>query len=139
MNDLTCVTNLTFGASTVWSTEGVQQGDHLGPLLFCLTIQPLLRSLSSNLVAGYIDDVTVGGSTARVVDDVTKISTIGPSYGLQLNASKCETISKSGAVSHTVLRDFEQITEDSAMLLGTPLSTGSALTCLALRYCDVLT
>jgi len=31
------------------SAEGVQQGDPMGPLLFCLALQPLLASLSSSL------------------------------------------------------------------------------------------
>jgi hypothetical protein len=34
---------LRFGDHTIWSLEGTQQRDPLGPLLFCLTIQPLLR------------------------------------------------------------------------------------------------
>ena len=29
----------------IQSAEGVQQGDHLDPLLFCLTIQPLVLKL----------------------------------------------------------------------------------------------
>ena len=36
-------TALKFGDSTIWSEEGPQQGDPLGPLLFCLTIQPILQ------------------------------------------------------------------------------------------------
>jgi len=38
------------------SQEGPQQGDPLGPLLFCNTIHPLLTSLGSVLL-GYMDDV----------------------------------------------------------------------------------
>ena len=34
--------NLQFGPETIFSEEGVQQGDPLGPTLFCLTIHPLL-------------------------------------------------------------------------------------------------
>ena len=35
------------GDHTLESAEGVQQGDPLGQLLFCLTIQPLLLKLQS--------------------------------------------------------------------------------------------
>ena len=35
------------GDQVIMSSEGVQQGDPLGPLLFCLTIQPLVLKLSS--------------------------------------------------------------------------------------------
>ena len=34
---------------TLLSAEGVQQGDPLGPLLFCITIQPLIQRLHSDL------------------------------------------------------------------------------------------
>jgi len=52
---------------------------------------------------------------------------IGPSYGLQLNLSKYEAISRTGAVHYAVIGGFQQKTTDSAMLLGAPLSTGSAM------------
>jgi len=35
---------LFFGSHTISSEEEPQQGDQLGPLLFCSTIQPLLSS-----------------------------------------------------------------------------------------------
>ena len=131
-------TALKFGDSTIWSEEGPQQGDPLGPLLFCLTIQPILQSLSSELVLAYMDDVTLGGCESTVADDITTIANIGPSYGLQLNSSKCEVISNTGAVGHAVLAGFEHKTTDSATLLGAPISTGSAMTdCLAARCADL--
>ena len=39
---------LRYGKYTVLSSEGVQQGDPIGPLLFCLTIHPLLSQLNSD-------------------------------------------------------------------------------------------
>ena len=57
---------LQFGDACILTAEGVQQGDPLGPLLFCLTLQPLLSSLSSKLRLGYLDDVTLGGPLSSV-------------------------------------------------------------------------
>jgi len=79
----------------------------LGLLLFCLTIHPLLQSLSSELVLGYMDVVTLGGRKSTVADDVTAISTISPTYGLHLNISKCKAISHT-AGSQALLDDFKQ-------------------------------
>jgi len=73
-------TSLQFRESTVWSAEGAQQSDPLSPLLFCMTIQPLLQSLSSELVAAYMDNVMLGGNKSTVADDINTISTVGLSY-----------------------------------------------------------
>ena len=52
---------LSFSSFTVSSKEGAQQGDPLGPMLFCLAIHDLLISLQSELVLGYLDDVPLEG------------------------------------------------------------------------------
>ena len=60
------------------------------------------------------------------------------SYGLQLNLSKCEAMSRTGAVHYAVIGGFQQKTTDSATLLGAPLSTGSAMSdCLQARRDDL--
>ncbi|KMS64974.1 hypothetical protein BVRB_040730, partial [Beta vulgaris subsp. vulgaris] len=64
---------LKFGEWCVESQVGIQQGDPLGPLLFCLSIHPLLMSLSSDLIVGFLDDITLGGSQDSVSDDVRAI------------------------------------------------------------------
>src|ERR1043165_4560734 len=53
--------SLAFGEFTIDSSEGVQQGDPLGPLLFCLGINPLLGDIQSEFVSGYLDDIGIGG------------------------------------------------------------------------------
>ena len=52
---------IMFGTSEVLSVSGAQQGDPLGPLLFCITLQPILERLQSDLKIAFLDDVTVGG------------------------------------------------------------------------------
>ena len=52
--------NLKFGKFNLLSQFGPQQGDPLGPLLFCLLLQPILSEISSSLVLGYLDDLTLG-------------------------------------------------------------------------------
>ena len=49
------------------SAEGVQQGDPLGPLLFCFTIQSLILKLQSEFSVFYLDDGTIGGSVKDVI------------------------------------------------------------------------
>jgi Reverse transcriptase (RNA-dependent DNA polymerase) len=71
---------LQFGQHTIHSQEGVQQGDPLGPLLFCVAIHPLLSSLTSNLTIGYLDDFTLGGSVSSVANDVSTFEQIGASF-----------------------------------------------------------
>ena len=60
-----------FGSHTILSEEGPQQGDPLGPLLFCNTVQPLLSSLASELNLGYLDDVTLGGPVDTVAAEMS--------------------------------------------------------------------
>ena len=62
-------------------------------MLFCMTIQPLLQSLSSELVAAYMDDVTLAGNKSTVADDINTISTFGPSY--MDSSSTCPSVKPS--------------------------------------------
>jgi len=66
----------------VFSQEGPQQGDPLGPLLFCNTIHPLLQSLEANLSLGFLDDLSLGGLESVVADDVSKIIKEGADHPL---------------------------------------------------------
>jgi hypothetical protein len=84
---------LVFGDFQILSAEGIQQGDPLGPLLFCLTIQPLLSSLRSALTIGFMDDLTLGGHLDDVVNDVHLINYLGTDLGLHLNTLQCCSLS----------------------------------------------
>ena len=83
---------LLMGQFKVSSEEGAQQGDPLGPLLFCLAMHELVSSLGSELVLGYLDDITLGGGTDTVIRDFLQLESKAADLGLSLNRSKCELI-----------------------------------------------
>lgn len=121
--------NLKFGEFSLLSQVGPQQGDPLGPLLFCLPLQPILSEMSSSLVLGYLDDLTLGGS-ARVVDaDVEMLECKCKELGLQLNRSKCEVVTNYPALvtKYNSFSSFSHIESELATLLGAPLSSSRAL------------
>src|SRR6218665_2074189 len=66
--------NLKYAEFSLLSQVGSQQGEeeHLGPMLFCLPTQNILAEMASPLTLGYIVDVTLGGKTQVVVDDIGK-------------------------------------------------------------------
>ena len=129
---------LKFSEHSIFSQEGAQQGDPLGPLLFSLTIHPLLQSLSSALVIGYLDDITLGGSENTVAADVALVQAQGEAIGLKLNITKCEYISDNVTPSSTIFQNFIQLAPSNAMLLGAPLSSGRAMDTSLEKRCEEL-
>jgi len=117
-----------FGQYTVQSQEGAQQGNPIGSLLFCNTIQPLLSSLHFNLIIGYLDDVTLGGHLDVVASDVAEIMRIGAEMGLFLNISKCELTTHSNLQQNdSLLQSFSRVDIADTTLLGAPLFHGPVL------------
>ena len=58
---------LFHGEYTIESCEGVQQGDPLGPLLFCIAIHDLINTVKSEFSVFYLDDGILGGSSKDVI------------------------------------------------------------------------
>ena len=110
------------------SAEGIQQGDPLGPMPFCLGIHNLVSSLSSELNVFYLDDGTIGGDLRGLQEDLAR-----KSLGLVLNISKSEVIShNTSSVSSLLssLPDLQFIAIEHAQLLGSPLGSASMHLCL---------
>ena len=61
---------LYFNDTVIRSSEGVQQVDPLGPLLFGLVIHPLIQQLKSEFQLFYLDDATIEGSEPEVLEDL---------------------------------------------------------------------
>ena len=108
----------------VSSSEGVQQGDPLGPLLFCLTIQDMISSLSSSYRVFYLDDGTLGGPVEEVLADLRYLVDTSRELGLVLNTKKSEIISKDNTAVSTMQTAFPSlscVSPTNATLLGSPI------------------
>ena len=118
------------------SSEGVQQGDPLGPLLFCLTIDAPLKSISSEFVTGYLDDVGLGDTVPRLIEQVRSLEIVAASIGLSLNHSKCEIIGLQECQRSTWKAsglNFRICSPEDGTFLGSPLSVSA--TSISLRLC----
>ena len=128
-----------FGQFYLSSQMGPQQGDPLGPLLFCLPLQPILHTLRSRLRIGFLDDVTLGGDAVDVVSDIKQLELAESSLGLRLNHSKCEVLSRADDRGWDYpMRAFTRVGHEEMTLLGAPLYTGVALDTALERHCGVL-
>ena len=115
---------LLWDSFQISSSEGIQQGDPIGPLLFCITIHELVSSLKSDLNVFYLDDGTIGGTLEDITADLRFIEEQGKDLGLQLNVEKSELIAKDQSSASNVLSIFpglQYVPPAQASLLGSPL------------------
>ena len=123
---------LLWSGEQVISAEGIQQGDPLGPMLFCLTIHKLVSSLSSEFSVFYLDDGTLGGNFEDLQADLHRMGVEGEALGLHLNVAKSELIAHSLSTfsNHPTFAGLQHVHPDQAMLLGSPLGIEALDACL---------
>lgn len=112
----------------IQSSEDIQQGDPLGPLLFCLSIHRLCTKLKSELSIFYLDDGTLGGHWKDIVNDLTLIEEEASALGLLLNRNKTELICSDTNTKERILTAFPEIrvvNVEEAELLGSPLGNAT--------------
>ena len=118
------------GDDTIPSNSGVQQGDPLGPMLFCLVVDKLAKSLESPLNLWYLDDATLGGSPESVLEDFTTVMEKADELGLELNASKCELLvfggpedsrKQASALFRATAPEVRVVKPEDLELLGAPM------------------
>ena len=84
--------NLQWDDQSILSAEGVQQGDPLGPLFFCLTLHHHSLQLRSEFKIHYLDDVSLGADCQDLLHGL-KVMSDAAELGLTLNTAKCKIIS----------------------------------------------
>jgi len=65
---------LKFDDRTILFQEGQRQGDPLGCLMSCVSIHPDLLRLQSEMVAGFMDDLTLGDPSDVVAAEINYIN-----------------------------------------------------------------
>ena len=116
--------NLFWGDRVLQSSEGVQQGDPLGPLLFCLSLFCLHSELKSEFCVLYLDDVTLGGNAEDLCDDLETVARVAESRGLYLNCCKSEIICEDPSTRDQILYAIpgaRVVNPVCASLLGSPI------------------
>ena len=113
--------SLFWDDSVIHSCEGIQQGDPLGPLLFCLSIQHLLLALHSELRMSYLDDISLGGGVEDISNDLVMFKQGAKDVGLQLSPQKGEIVPDSQNSILSLLPGSRIVNLSMATLLGSPL------------------
>lgn len=119
--------HLLFGEHTILSRCGVQQGDPLGPLCFALTLHPIVERIKRevpNLLinAWYLDDGTLCGSPADLLQALRIVEEDGPARGLHLNRSKSLLfIPREAEAANNPLPPEIPISRSGFCLLGSPI------------------
>ena len=100
--------NLVFGGlegapEVILSSQGVRQGDPLGPLLFSVGIRPMIEKLASILgpdtvILAYLDDMYILSESADTLQQVLDFFD-NDDVTLQLNSEKTSTITLADAKS----------------------------------------
>lgn len=113
------------------SEVGCQQGDPLGPVIFSLAIQPIIKNLNSKFNTFYLDDGSLGGNADVVYRDLAFIIKEFNSIGLSLNFSKCELfvdqelplLSKIKIITQfsSLAPNIKVLDKSSLRLLGSPI------------------
>lgn len=126
---------LFFRGKCLPSRSGVQQGDPLGPVLFCLVFASIVAQVVDDcelpFCSGYLDDLALGGSPEQCRSALDSLSESLAAVGLTINPSKCEVVAGSAcsdAFEHfaDALPSTAKRSSDRWDLLGAPCGSVSS-------------
>lgn len=116
--------------NVIQSRSGIQQGDPLGPLLYCLAKIDAHRILKSALKESYLDDDVLADELEIVLEDFICLENRLQGLGLTVNVEKCELFLFGGSEAErlTAYRRFlekfpllPRVTAGNLCYLGSPL------------------
>ena len=119
------------------SAESVQQGDPLGPLLFCLTIHQLCSKLKSELSLFYLDDGTLGGNAEMLQHDLEVVER----EGAEVDHLKSEVICSVPDIRNSILSYLpgaRVVDPGDATLLGSPIGDVTSISLSLSRKTQLL-
>ena len=118
--------SLLHSLGTISSESGVQQGDPMGSLLFCLVLQKLVSAIAEDKDCSsllfhkwYIDDGVIAGPKQAVAHALSIIQDLGPPLGLHINIAKCELYSPCDLSLFP--SDMKRFTSPHFEILGAPI------------------
>ena len=120
---------MTDGSHPFDSNSGVQQGDPLGPLLFSLVLQIVIKIIKERwpnleINAWYLDDGTLVGTKEDLLQILTFLKSEGPNYGLFLNTTKTIVWSPLHGSDFSSFNSLaEGVTSAGVKTLGAPFGT----------------
>ena len=100
----------------------------IGPLLLCLTLHNLISELTSELILGYLGDITFWGSLSDVSRDVQFLEQASKQLGLKLNHAKTEIITNDPSDKLLLFPNAQFIDPSNATLLGSPIGDINSVT-----------
>ncbi|MEY3432081.1 MAG: hypothetical protein RL131_17 [Bacteroidota bacterium] len=113
---------LQFGDFQIHSSEGVQQGDPLSPVLFSMVLHSLIMKLEHeldlHLNLWFLDDGVIVATPAVLESVLDIIANFG--FGLDLNLGKCEVFPINQADISSLDPAIKRVTE--LEILGIPVS-----------------
>ncbi len=122
---------------TLQSAEGLQQGDPLAPLLFCLTLHRHCQQLKSEFCLQHVDHVILGGNAESLLHDI-RVMEETEVLGLHLKAEvMCRNVSICGKLCHS-FSSLQPVLFHDATFLGTPLGDHTSISKRLLHKVDEL-
>ncbi len=129
--------DLHWGNKTLQSAEGLQQGDPLAPLLFCLTLHRHYQQLKSEFCLQHVDHVILGGNLESLLHDI-RVMEETKLLGLHLRAEvMCRNCSIRGKLCHS-FSSLQPVSLLDATFLGTPLGDHTNISKRLLQKVDEL-